>query len=204
MNSIDAFILVGGRSSRMGRDKASTMIGGMSMIERGINAIKTALSDVEISLVDAGKTRSQLFGCRLVIDANGGRGAWSGLDAALSHSRAEWTFVLACDYPLMLPEIVRIITEKRSDEFDAIVPKQPDGLLQPLCAMYRTSVCAKLAASIMANDTVPPLRMIFDNARTCIVPFRSFEDLTGAENAFLNVNTKADLEKAVLLLDALP
>ena len=196
MNNIEAFILVGGRSSRMGRDKASILINGISMAERTAWCIKGAIPNGRITLIGGNSVHAQL------VDEHPGRGPWSGLGTALSNSRSTWTFVMACDYPLMSSDVIRSITAKASDEVDAIVPTQADGKLQPLCSMFRTDSCRAMVQSVLAGDTTPPLLTIFDKVRTHVLPFADLVHLVDAEIAFLNVNCEADLEKAVLLLEA--
>lgn len=194
MNTIDAFILVGGKSARMGRDKASILIDGVSMVDRGIETLKIALSDTRITLVGGSNAE--------IADNHVGRGPWGGFESALSNSVAEWTFVMACDYPLMSPSVIKLLISRIADEIDAVVPRQADGKLQPLCAIYRTNVCLAEATIILAEDETPSLRILFDKVRTLTVPFADIEQLPDAEHSFLNVNTVNDLDKAISLLEA--
>ena len=203
MNSIDAFILVGGRSSRMGRDKASIVINGKSLVERSIDCIGKALGNVSISIVTrSGQQASSIsVNVPIIFDHHQDRGPWGGVEAALSRSNAEWTFIMACDYPLMSPDVIKFLVENVSDEFDAIVTRQTDGKLQPLCALYRTSICAAAVSAILAENETPPLRVFFEKVRTRVIPITAFAHLADAENCFLNVNTEADLDKAISLLE---
>ena len=203
MNSIDAFILVGGRSSRMGRDKASIVINGKSLVERSIDCVGKALGNVSISVVTRSGQRASSINVTvpIIFDHHQDRGPWGGVEAALSKSEAEWTFIMACDYPLMQPDVIKFIVENVSDEFDAIVPRQADGRLHPLCALYRTRVCAAAVTSVLTDNETPPLRVLFEQVRTSVLPFTAFAHFADAKNCFLNVNTEADLDKAISLLE---
>jgi molybdopterin-guanine dinucleotide biosynthesis protein A len=76
----------------------------------------------------------------MIADLRPGFGAWSGLHAAVAYSRSEWALVLACDYPFVTSDLLTLLAGFASKECDAVVPVQPDGRLQPLCALYRAAV----------------------------------------------------------------
>src|SRR5687767_3437220 len=103
--SVEAFILVGGRSSRLGRDKAFEHVGGMTLAERALNAVRDSRIAEKIFFVTGNKVEFAIEAARLdalfVFDVIEGRGPLGGLYTALTHAAGEWVFLLACDLPLV-------------------------------------------------------------------------------------------------------
>src|SRR2546423_5271067 len=103
---IDAFILIGGRSSRLGTDKAFVELGGETLAKRALRTIEGALSPQHISFVAASDTQFEdhipfALERPIVADLKPGFGAWSGVHAALAYATTGWAFVLACDMPFI-------------------------------------------------------------------------------------------------------
>src|SRR3954465_4139543 len=132
MLNIEGFILTGGASSRMGTDKALLELGGRNFIER----ITMALSSisVQVSLVGQRERMAAQPSLPIVPDIHVKWGALGGLHAALRACNAEWAAVVACDLPFVTGELFVRLPSLR-ENFDAIAPVQPDGRLQPLCAL---------------------------------------------------------------------
>ncbi len=229
LTELEAFILIGGKSSRLGLpglDKALLQIEGITLAERAANTTSAALSPKEIYFIardenqfaamerghpcpqrtrnvrDASANEGLPKNIPVIYDQIKDRGAYSGLHAALSKAKTEWIFVLACDYPLvpvdLLKFLARMIPELIDKAFDAIVPLQPDGRVQPLCAFYRAAPCLKAVESLLSEcEKLPPLRTVFEKVRTRVVTFEETDHLPGAENFFLNLNTPEDLKAAI-------
>jgi molybdopterin-guanine dinucleotide biosynthesis protein A len=87
----------------------------------------------------------------------------------------------------------------KSDKVDAIVPIQPDGRPQPLCAVYRRDVNYEEVERLIATGEHTP-RGLLAQVRTRWVDSQELADLPGAEYFFLNVNTPADYEVAKQIL----
>ena len=196
---IDSFILIGGRSTRFGSPKALLKLGGRPLLQRTAGTIKTALPEARITLVTSGP--EQFLGLNtdlpFIFDIHQGRGPLGGLHAALAYAQTDWILVTACDYPFISAEFIRHLKNKAADEYDAVVPVQPDEKLQPLCAFYRTRPCLAIAEEFLTNNRPsPPLRSILDRIRTRLVPFDEIAGLPNAENFFLNLNTPENLELA--------
>ncbi len=195
----ESFILIGGRSSRFGQDKAFVEFGGETLAARSARIIETALSPTRITFVtrNANQFKPDLLltlGHRIIADQRTGFGAWSGIDAALAHARTEWIFILACDLPFISAEILQLLAGFAHGNHDAIVPRQPDGWLQPLCAFYRRQpTLAAVEAIFTGQNCLPPLNGIFDHLKTRIVEPEEYRSLENSNRFFLNINTSADL-----------
>lgn len=188
---IEGFILVGGASSRMGRDKARLTLGGRSFVER----IGDALSGVagRVNLVGAKNVDSSLK-IGNVPDVYEGWGALGGLHAALYACRAEWAAIVACDLPFVTSELFARLVALRDDS-EAVVPLQRDGRLQPLCALYRTATACERTSRLIAGGERRP-RALVQELRARIVRWEELADLSDAHLFFENVNRPEDYRAA--------
>lgn len=204
MMKIEGNVLIGGRSSRLGVDKATVELGGMTLGLRAVNTIQKAFSNKDVTFVagNAGQfdIKALFDGRPVVFDLIEGRGPLGGLHTALSYARTPWIFVLACDYPFVSSQLLKLLGNLVSDEFGAIVPRQPDGRLQPLCAFYRTKTALPIVDEIVNRQRVPPpLNEIVASLSPRIVEYGEYAHLPDPEKLFINVNTTDDLENALRL-----
>lgn len=193
MLDVEGFILVGGASSRMGRDKSRLMLGSQTTVER----IAEAISDVapRVRLVGGRDDQNQFAS---VPDLTESWGPLGGIQAALHAAEAEWCIVIACDLPFVSSGLLRRLLElgsNTSESFDAVVPVQADDYPQPLCAAYRRLPCLDAAKQSISSGEHSP-RALLDRVKTRYVPFAEIADLTGASNFFFNINTPENYERA--------
>jgi molybdopterin-guanine dinucleotide biosynthesis protein A len=186
---LETFILIGGRSQRFGSDKALFEFEGEPLASRIARIAQTA-NPGTVRFVAASETQfgvqSKNLGGPVVTDVRSGLGAWSGMHAALLNSTAKWTLVLACDLPFVTEDLLQKLADLTSDDVDAVVPRQPDGRLQALCAVYRTETTRCLVETLVDSATnPPPLTSILEKLRTRVVSVDCDE--------LRNVNTPADL-----------
>lgn len=188
---VEGFILVGGASSRMGRDKAQLTLNGRSFVERIDEALR-AVAERTRAVGAKGADYSLKF--PVVPDVFGGWGALGGLHAALSACEAEWAAVIACDLPFVTGALFSRLKSLRADS-EAVVPVQPDGRLQPLCALYRRSPCAERARELIASGERRP-RALVKAVKARVVTWEELSDLESAQDFFTNVNTPEDYRSA--------
>lgn len=195
---IDAFILVGGKSRRFGRDKATFPFEGTTLAERTAATIRNAFPSAGITLVAADEAQfSASLGLvqrfPFIFDIHKGRGPLGAIHAALAHSRAAWAFIIACDFPYVSSELLLRLAGLISSETDAIVPVQPDQRVQPLCCLWGVGECLNTVAEILElNKATPPVKAVFEHVRMRLVPFAELADLPGADRFFININNQSD------------
>lgn len=195
----DAFILIGGRSSRFGSDKAFADFDGQTLARHSAETVEQAISPISIRFVagfenqfGAGAILS--LGRGMVTDLKPGFGAWSGMHAALAYSSSEWTFVLACDLPYVSGELLKKLVDLTDDDIDAVVPRQPDGRLQPLCAFYRRDVVLEEVERQLAGARrMARLTDLTSTLRTRILERAEYSEYQGSEQFFVNINSITDL-----------
>ena len=197
MFDVQGFILVGGASRRMGQDKAQLRLGPETMLER----LAGQLSPVTSSVTLVGNPRAYVgHSLPTVPDVYEKWGALGGIHAALSAAKTDWIVVVACDLPFITRDLFERLTSLADESIDGIVPMQPDGRPQPVCALYRREACLpEIERLIAAGEHTP--RALLTNVRTRYVQFPELSDLPGAENFFLNLNTPEDFERAKLLAE---
>lgn len=186
---IDAFILAGGASRRMGTDKSQLLVDGQSFVER----IADTLLKLTDSVTIVGPTAIPPL--PNVPDVYAQWGALGGLHAALNACRREWTIVVACDLPFVTSELFLHLAGARLDH-DAVVPFQPDGRPQPLAALYRKHPCLERATELIETGRRRPLDLL-EAVNTRWVAFDEIKNLDQAEKFFVNINTPEDYDEAI-------
>jgi molybdopterin-guanine dinucleotide biosynthesis protein A len=196
---MDGYILAGGLSRRMGRNKAGLPLGDRTFLEIAAGALSAVADPVTV----VGDLRGVTTDLPVIPDETGGsatRGAIVGLLTAVRHAKTEWTAVLACDLPFVTADLIRRLAgiAETSPTAACVVPLQSDGRIQPLCGIYRSKEClATLEDMFQSGDW--RLQEMFARMNSRLVLFNQIEDLTGSENFFFNVNTEQDLLAAVKL-----
>jgi molybdopterin-guanine dinucleotide biosynthesis protein A len=202
MDKVEAFVLIGGRSSRLGTDKAFLELGGRTLAERAVENIRRGLSPERITMVAGSSTQFAIQAIAtdvpFIFDLYEGRGPLGGIHAALAYARTQWIFVLACDYPFISPEVIASMAGKLSDEFGAVAPRQSDGRLQPLCAFYNVEKSCPVIGQILESGRVsPPMHEIVMSLSPLIIGSGDYPNESGAQDPFMNVNNTEDLESAM-------
>ncbi|HMT07502.1 MAG TPA: molybdenum cofactor guanylyltransferase [Pyrinomonadaceae bacterium] len=199
MNHIDAFILVGGRSSRMGRNKATVVFRGSRMVDSVASAIRLALPKARIFIVAANNDQLAEIGDvanadTYIIDIDQFSGPVGGLHTAVSNSDAEWIFVAACDMPLLSAEFIAFLCEQIDKDYDVVVPVQPDSRLQPLAAFYRVeSVRNRMLELGGHHEKSLSMLAVFEPMMVKQKSFESYRHLTDSQVLFQNVNSPDDI-----------
>lgn len=172
---------MGGRSSRMGRDKARLPFRGGSLGGFVAGTVAEAAGSV-VLVGDPAEYAG--FAYPVIADLHPGEGPLGGILTALHHSSSEWNLVVACDMPGLSADALRRILEAAERAgADALVPIGPSGLPEPLCAVYHRRSRAGLEAGFAAGERKVTAAL----ARIQAVRL-PFEELS----VFQNVNTPED------------
>ena len=185
MESVEGFILAGGKSSRMGQDKSRLTIGGETFIDR----IARELSHVADSVTIVGGDQSEAE-LRHVPDVYPEWGALGGIHAALSSSVATYAIIVACDFPFVTSELFETLVALAAN-CDAVVPIQSDGIVQPLCALYRVDVCLQRVEQLIKTSEHRPIALL-QSVNTRWLQFEEIAALNNASRFFDNINTPED------------
>jgi molybdopterin-guanine dinucleotide biosynthesis protein A len=185
-----AFVLAGGKSSRMGTDKALLEFGGQTLLLRAMNVAVTACDRVMI-VGDPAKFGE--FG-PTVADIFPGCGPLGGIHAALVSSNAELNLMLAVDMPFVSRELLAFLFATAEDSNALItVPRDGNGL-QPLCAIYRCAFATAAEAALRAGKY--KIDALFSSVPTHVIEESTLAAAGFSAQAFFNVNTPQDRQAA--------
>jgi len=142
------FVLAGGASSRMGRDKALLPWRGASLLVHVARQVEMAAGSVAI--IGPRRLYSDL-GLPVFEDLHPGCGPLSGIEAALTATAAQWNLVAACDMPGLTEVFLRSLLEHaEASSADAVVADGGRGL-EPLCACYRRTCLPAIRQAIQTK-----------------------------------------------------
>ncbi len=193
IDTLTSIVLAGGKSLRLGRDKAFEVIGDDSLIQRVILRL-TSLSD-QIIVVVAGEDeipRLRHLGTNVVADIYPGKSSLGGIYTGLMTSDSPHNLVVACDMPFLNPALLGYMI-KLSSPFDLVIPRV-GGRIEPLHAIYSKDCLASIEW-LFGQD-----RLI--NSELCnLVRVRYVEEdeidrFDPDHLSFFNINTSADLKLA--------
>jgi len=188
MDDVEAFILAGGASRRMGTDKSQLRIEQQTFTER----IAETLLRITDLVTIVGRNDARFSS---IPDIYPQWGALGGLHAALSACKRDWAIVVACDLPFVTAELFLHLAGVSMDH-EAVVPLQEDGRPQPLAALYRAGPCRQRAAELIEADRRRPLDLL-EAVNTRWVEFAEIRNLAQAERFFVNINTPKDYDDEI-------
>ena len=170
------FVLAGGKSLRMGRDKARLVLDGLTLVERALRSLHTVCTQVAIA---GGDERLAHFG-RVVPDEHPGCGPLGGIVAALEQSACEWNLFVPVDVPYAPEQVWRALLS-RAAEGGAVCVMARGAYVQPLCAAYAKTAAPTLRRELQAGRW----KVTAAIAAAGPVAYVDFAE----ENWFRNVNT---------------
>lgn len=192
------YVLAGGKSSRMGRDKAFLEIGDKTFVENAVVALKPNCSQVKIVL---NKSQTHFIeklpsNIPYIFDRFENRGALGGIHTALKDCETEFAIILAVDLPFVTSKAIEKLRQFAlfSDNFSGIVPRQNDGRLQPLCAIYCVRDCLKSLEETLLNNDFVSVHAFLD---TIEIKFIEAIDLSEDGNLFFNINQSIDYNQFI-------
>jgi molybdenum cofactor guanylyltransferase len=190
--NFSAVILAGGKSSRMGRDKARLEIGGETLLARQVQlACETGAAEIFIS--GRAETDYSEFNCRVLQDKFPDAGPLAGIESALDSISTPMLLVLAVDLPEMNVEFLRQLAMHCAENFGAI--PRVDGNIEPLAAFYPKAAQPLAETLLRAGDNA-----VSTFAERCVQSgLARFVDLPAREaKYFTNWNSPADFTSAAM------
>jgi molybdopterin-guanine dinucleotide biosynthesis protein A len=215
--NVSAIILAGGKSRRMGRDKAFLEFDGKPLIAHVIERITRVCTDIIIVANDA--PAYARFGLRVIGDVYPGKGSLGGIYSGLQAAHTPHVLAVACDMPFLNEALLRYLISL-APTADVIVPRARDLSsnvlrdtqrlrplakefdLHPMHAVYSKNCLEPMHAQLLTDD----LRIIsFYNAvRVRVVEPEEVDQFDPQHLSFFNANTPADFEFAKSLRSAHP
>jgi len=187
---VTAFVLAGGKSSRMGSDKAFLRLGDETLLSLALKAAGAVAVDVRIV---GDRQKFAAFG-RVVEDVYRGQGPLGGIHAALSSSVTELNLVLAVDLPFMGADFLEYMLSRARESKATITVPLVGERLQPLCAVYRRGFAEVAERSLREGKN--KIDSLFASVATCVIEEDELVRAGFSAEMFRNLNTPEEWEKA--------
>jgi molybdenum cofactor guanylyltransferase len=195
MEDCTAIILAGGDSQRMGRDKASLLLGEQTLLQRVIATMQQIFPHVIISVrqprsdIDLPQVCDEPTDDGMPVSS----GPLAGVAASLARVTTPWSFVIACDMPFVVPAMVELLGKYRG-KCQAVVPVV-QGHPQTLTAFYESSCLDTIRAHI-ASGGKNSLRAVLEKLRVRYVDETDLLKTDPALRSFFDLDTPQDVASA--------
>ena len=189
-----AVILAGGRSRRMGDDKATLQFAGQPLLQAVAQAVAPLFGELSVSVRAPRPDLSWPQICDAHVDA----GPLAGLCAALGAVPTPWIFAVATDMPFVKPALIELLARRRAG-FDAVVPRV-HGHPQPLAAFYSVACLTPFRALLAAAETHGgrrSLRAALERVNVCYVDEPELLVADPGLASFFDLDTPQDLIEAI-------
>jgi molybdopterin-guanine dinucleotide biosynthesis protein A len=187
---ITAFVLAGGKSSRMGSDKAFLQLGGDTLLSQ---ALKLAGAVADLVRIVGEAKKFAAFG-QVVEDVYRDCGPLGGIHAALASSATERNLMLAVDLPFVGPEFLKYLLLRARDSNAIVSVPRTGGGLQPLCAVYQRKFAEVAEQSL--RDGRNKIDRLFTKVETCVIEEDELLRAGFSAEMFRNLNTPEEFERA--------
>ena len=189
---VSCIVLAGGRSKRLGRNKVTETIGNLSLIETVISRLSEFHSEI-IIVTAHDSTIPQLSPyshIKVIEDIYPGKGTLGGIYSGLVAATTFLNIVVACDMPFLNVNLLRRMAELAAD-FDVVVPRTRDGVLEPLHAVY-SKHCLEPIEYLIKQDRLSVLEL-YPMVKVKYLEASEISSLDPDNLSFFNINTEADL-----------
>jgi molybdopterin-guanine dinucleotide biosynthesis protein A len=186
VNDVTAFVLAGGNSTRMGRDKALLRLSGETLLERARILAKSVTENVFL-VGDPAKIGPS---SEVVEDIYPGRGPLGGIHAALMQTQTDLNLILAVDTPFIEERFLDfLVSEARNGNQTVTVPRT-GKYFHPLCAVYRREFVTPSERALIHGQN--KIDTLFDSVRTKVIEEDELARMGFGPEMFRNLNTPAE------------
>jgi molybdopterin-guanine dinucleotide biosynthesis protein A len=185
-----AVILSGGKSSRMGQNKALLDLGGEPLIERVYRILKPGFRQVAISANDP--ETYAFLGIPVIRDVFEVGGSLAGIHAGLLHFRTKHCFFAACDMPFLNLALVRYLG-RLAEDFDVVIPSSRNGP-EPLHSFYSRD-CVPYIEQMLEVENLKIIDL-FPHVRVREVGTEEMQSYDPQGLSYFNINTPEKYESA--------
>jgi molybdenum cofactor guanylyltransferase len=196
MAELSGIVLAGGRSRRMGADKASLALDGATLLQRCVDRL-TPVVDQLVLVGAPGRPLPAVASdlpIHVVEDPVEGEGPLMGIAVGLATATAPVAVVVAVDMPLLEPALLRLLASRIDETHRWVIPIA-DGRPQPLCSAFATDALEVVRAHFEAGDRAP--MAVATDLHAYRMPAEEWTAADPEGRSFLNVNTPEELATLV-------
>jgi molybdenum cofactor guanylyltransferase len=199
LRQVAAFILAGGESSRMGRDKALLDFGGVPLIVHTARLIEPLVAGVTVV---GPPRRYEAMGLRVIADQDTAepgpmrirRGPLAGIATALAATRLSWNLIIACDLPYLSGAWLDWLLSRAIRSRGEVVIPRIGGRLEPLAAVYRRECGAAIETALARG--MRKVTDVIETLRMDVVDQREWRRIDPRALVLKNMNTPGDYDEA--------
>ncbi|MFC2025052.1 molybdenum cofactor guanylyltransferase [Chloroflexota bacterium] len=193
---ITSIILAGGKNLRMGRSKALEIIGGKSLIEYVVEQLRPLTNQILIVTSREQQDLPVIEQSERWVDLYPDKGPLGGIYTGLLASQSSHSLVVACDMPFLNAKLLHYMIELCGD-FDAVVPRLGERMVEPLHAVYSKSCLDNMKAQLECNQL--GVNSFLNTIRVRYVERAECQRFDPQLLSFVNINYPSDLDKAIAL-----
>lgn len=189
-SQVSGFVLAGGKSTRMGQDKAVLDLNGRTLLEHALAVLRQVCPNVAIL------GRQERYGDLATVyeDVFPECGPLGGIHAALSNSQTEYNLIIAVDTPFLLPRFLSHLAERAAASGAVVTTPEIDHYPQPLCTVY--SLAFRPIAEQALRSGCYKITPLFPPGQTLVLKEAELREFAFGAEMFENLNTPEDMERA--------
>jgi len=194
-----AIILAGGFSSRFGQDKGLLQLANKPLIEHVLDAISTLVD--EKMVVASSKVQAENYAkvlgsdVNVLIDVDDAQSPLVGALTGFKEAHERYALLLSCDTPFVSRDVVSLLFEVCINR-NAVIPRWPNGYIEPLQAVYCTKPAYEAAKNALSEGKLNMQSMVDRLPSVRYVSTLVLQQLDPELRTFFNVNTLLDLRRA--------
>ena len=197
-----AIVLAGGLSNRFGHDKGLLQLAGKPLILHVLDKISTIVDEVLIVVGSARQAKAYAIlnlNAKIVIDKYEIQSPLVGAITGFENANGEYSLLLPCDTPFVSSRIASLLLEKCVNR-DAVIPRWPNGYIEPLQAAYRTKSALTAANTALENKKLDMRSMIANLGKVTYISTLTLKQIDRNLMTFFNVNTPEKIRKAEAII----
>ena len=197
-----AIVLAGGLSNRFGHDKGLLQLAGKPLILHVLDKISTIVDEVLIVVgsIQQAKVYAILnLNAKIVIDKYEIQSPLVGAITGFENANGEYSLLLPCDTPFVSSRIASLLLEKCVNR-DAVIPRWPNGYIEPLQAAYRTKSAITAANTALENKKLDMRSMIANLGKVTYTSTLTLKQVDPNLVTFFNINTPEKIRKAEAMI----
>jgi molybdopterin-guanine dinucleotide biosynthesis protein A len=198
-----AIILAGGFSRRLGEDKGIVQLANKPLIRHVLDKTKNLVEE-KLVIVSSGAqaekyAKAMGSDANIIVDNAKVHGPLAGATVGFERAQGKYSLLLPCDTPFVSSDILRLLLELCINK-NAVIPRWPNCLIEPLQAAYCTKLALQAARSAVCSGEMKMQAMVNRLSNVRYVSTLVLEQLDPGLNTFFNINTGQDAKKAEAML----
>jgi molybdopterin-guanine dinucleotide biosynthesis protein A len=202
-----AIILAGGSSAGFPQDKGTMLLEDKTLIERVFEIVDPIVD--EVIIVTNTQERADLYAkllsetAKFAIDKEKGKGPLMGAITGFEAAQGKYSIVLPYDSPFVSEELAALLLDLCIGK-TAVIPRNPDNEIEPLCSAYQTKLVLETAKQVSEEGATDLQTMVEKLRGVRFLSTMVIEQIDPELRSFFSVNGPVDLKRAVVMLHGKP